>query len=166
MMSSCAPSDQARPRARRLVLCVASTGGHFVQLRRITSGLQGDERFETHFASTFKGDAKAVAWAPHHLIPDASRLTPWRVLWSALCTLALVWRLRPAVVVTTGAAPGYLALRAGHLLGARTLWIDSVANIEEVSLSAQLARPYADTCLSQWPGVGAEFGTIYQGSVL
>ncbi len=41
----------------------------------------------------------------------------------------LVWLLlkeRPDIVITTGAAPGYFCLRLGKLLGARTIWIDSI----------------------------------------
>jgi hypothetical protein len=30
------------------------------------------------------------------------------------------------------------------------VWIDSIANAEQISLSAKLARPYADLWLTQW----------------
>ena len=74
-------------------------------------------------------------------------------------------RERPDVVVSTGAAPGYLALRCAKLLGARTVWIDSVANVEELSLSGRIASTKADLCLTQWPHLAA--GPVgYEGSVL
>ena len=49
-------------------------------------------------------------------------------------------RLRPDVVITTGAAPGYFAVRIGKLLGARVVWVDSIANAEELSLSGPEGR--------------------------
>src|SRR4051794_23789684 len=68
--------------------------------------------------------------------------------------LKIAWvplRKRPDVVVSTGAAPGYLAIRGARLLGARTAWIDRVANVDELSLSGRLASARADLCLTQWP---------------
>ena len=50
-----------------------------------------------------------------------------------LRTFLVVLRERPDVVVSTGAAPGYFALRFGRLFGARTLWLESIANVEELS---------------------------------
>ena len=70
------------------------------------------------------------------------------------CALKVLWTLlreRPTIVVSTGAAPGYLAIRGGRLLGARTIWIDSVANVEELSMSGRMASATADLCLTQWP---------------
>jgi len=74
-------------------------------------------------------------------------------------------RERPSVVVSTGAAPGYLAIRCARLMGARTLWIDSVANIEELSMSGRLASTTADLCLTQWPHLADE-RIRYLGAVL
>ena len=56
----------------------------------------------------------------------------------------VVVRVRPHVIVTTGAAPGYIAIRLGRILGARTVFLDSMANAEKLSLSAHLAERHAD----------------------
>ena len=77
----------------------------------------------------------------------------------------MLLRERPHVVISTGAAPGYLALRAGKLLGARTIWIDSVANVEELSLSGRMSSSVADLCLTQWPHL-ADGDVGYAGAVL
>ena len=58
---------------------------------------------------------------------------------------------RPDVIVSTGAAPGYLALKVGKLLRAKTIWIDSIANVDELSLSGKMAGHCADLWLTQWP---------------
>ena len=65
--------------------------------------------------------------------------------------LFIVLKFRPSTIVTTGAAPGVFAVRLGKLLGARTVWIDSIANSEELSLSGRLVRRHVDLCLTQWP---------------
>ncbi len=43
-------------------------------------------------------------------------------------TFRLVRRVKPQLIVSTGAAPGLLCLLWGRLTGARTIWIDSIAN--------------------------------------
>ena len=83
--------------------------------------------------------------------------------------LKLAWillRVRPNVVVSTGAAPGYWAIRIGKLLGARTCWIDSIANVEAVSLSGRMAGPHSDLWLTQWKDLEADAGPVFRGSVI
>ena len=63
-------------------------------------------------------------------------------------------RERPHVVVTTGSAPGMIALAlAKCLLRSRTMWIDSIANSERMSSSGRLAKRLAHRVVSQWPEV-------------
>jgi hypothetical protein len=69
-------------------------------------------------------------------------------------------------VITTGAAPGYFAIRIGNLFGARTIWVDSIANGEELSLSGQKAGPHAALWLTQWAHLAKAEGPHYRGSVL
>lgn len=85
-----------------------------------------------------------------HLLPDANRDEPRRALASLLASVRLVWRLRPHVVVTTGALPGLFCLVVARLLGARTVWIDSIAASDRPSLSGALARPFATRWYTQW----------------
>jgi hypothetical protein len=62
--------------------------------------------------------------------------------------------------------PGLFAIVIGKKLGARTVWVDSIANAEELSMSGVLARPHASMWLSQWPAVAEANGAEYAGSVL
>jgi UDP-N-acetylglucosamine:LPS N-acetylglucosamine transferase len=150
-------------RSRPRVLAVASGGGHWVQMLRLAPAFRGAE---VHFATTDRSAAAQVAPAPLHLYPDANKETPVRLL---LCALRLAWivlRLRPDVVVSTGAAGGFLAIRLARLIGARTIFIDSIANARELSLSARLALGVADRVLSQWPAVSDRTGAEYRGALI
>jgi UDP-N-acetylglucosamine:LPS N-acetylglucosamine transferase len=99
-------------------------------------------------------------------VPEANRWHRLRLLRQMAQIVWAVARLRPDVVITTGAAPGYFALRAGKLAGARTVWIDSLANTEAMSLSGARARRHADLWLTQWPHLAAPGGPAFLGSVL
>jgi len=148
---------------KRKILAVASSGGHWTQLLRLRPAFDGHE---VVFATTQSDSRDEVAPDRFHCLPDANRKSKLRVLLLMLRTFLVVLRERPDVVVSTGAAPGYFALRFGRLFGARTLWLESIANVEELSLSTKLARPYADLLLTQWPHLAQPEGPHYRGSVL
>jgi UDP-N-acetylglucosamine:LPS N-acetylglucosamine transferase len=77
-----------------------------------------------------------------------------------------VLRARPDVIISTGAAPGILGIFFGRLIGAQTIWIDSIANAEELSLSGRIALRVAHKALTQWPHLAKAEGPEYHGSIL
>lgn len=154
------------------VMAVASGGGHWVQLNRLAPAWDG---CDVHYVTTSQDQkagvvARAAARgqpAPHfHTCTDANRWQKLRLLRQLAELAYLTLRIRPDVVVTTGAAPGYFAIRFGRLVGARTCWIDSIANAAELSLSGAKAGPHADLFLTQWPELARPGGPDYQGAVL
>lgn len=117
--------------------------------------------------ATVHAEASAeVKGSSFFTVPDGNRDTKLSLVWMAVKLLAIVLWVRPHVVVSTGAAPGYFACRFGKLVGAKTLFIDSVANAEEMSLSAKLATSHANKVFSQWPRVAEKFNVECHGSVL
>ena len=78
----------------------------------------------------------------------------------------IIFTKRPDVVISSGAAPGLIAIMLGKMVGAKTIWIDSIANAEELSLSGKKAGAFADLWLTQWPNLVQPTGPQYQGRVL
>ena len=151
-----------RARKKR-ILAVSSGGGHWVQLLRLRPAF---EDCEVTYATVRPGYRRDLNDGAFELIADCNRSNKIRALKCACVILLLLVRLRPDVVISTGAAPGYFAIRFGRLLGARTIWVDSVANVEELSMSGQMARRYANLWLTQWPHLAKEHGPLFSGSVL
>jgi len=151
------------PATRPKVLAIASGGGHWVQLMRLRPAFQDCEVVFATVSAGYQGD---VGSAGFRVVPDANR---WTRLALCKCVLAILWLLireRPDVVVTTGAAPGFFGVRLGKWLGARTVWIDSVANAEELSLSGRRAGKFVDLWLTQWEHLARPEGPHYRGNVL
>ena len=150
-------------RPRPVVLALSSGGGHWVQLQRLSAAFTGAE---VHFATTDATATSAIPEAQLHAFPDANKDTPLRLL---ACLLRIAWivaRVRPDAVISTGAAGGFLAIRLAQLIGARTMFVDSIANARDLSISARLSLGVADHVLSQWPQVAARTGAEYRGAVL
>jgi UDP-N-acetylglucosamine 2-epimerase (non-hydrolysing) len=156
----------ARPRLkenRKKLLAVASGGGHWVELLRLGRAWID---FETVFVTVNPAYGADVPGRKFYSICDATRETRIRL---ARATLKLLWIIcteRPDVIISTGAAPGYIALRIGKLIGAKTVWLDSIANAEELSLSGAMAGRYADLWLTQWAHLAGENGPYFRGAVL
>lgn len=101
-----------------------------------------------------------------HALPDCNRDLPVESLKCVWRSFRLTWSLRPDVLITTGALPGLFCLVAARLIGARTIWLDSIANSDRPSLSGTVARPFATLWLTQWQHLAAERGLRYEGGLL
>lgn len=148
---------------RPKVLAISSGGGHWVQLLRLRPAFDG---CEVVYATVREGYRENVGGAEFRLIPDSNRWNKLALVRSAIAILMLLLQERPDVVVTTGAAPGYFGVRFGKWLGARVIWVDSVANAEELSLSGLKSGGFVDLWLTQWPHLAREGGPQYLGSML
>lgn len=154
-------SMHTHPRTK--VLAVASGGGHWVQLRRLAAAFAG---CDVAYVTTLPGYRADVEPARFYVVRDASRWNKLRLIQSALQMLRIILKERPQVIISTGAAPGFLAVRLGKLFGARTIWLDSIANVEQLSMAGQKAGRFADLWLTQWPHLGSAEGPTFVGAVL
>lgn len=146
-----------RSPSRTRVLVIASAGGHLVQLRRLRAAWAGCETLWVTTDPAFEPEIRALADrdgepAPQfRAVAEGSRWNKIALVRQMLGVVGAVLSFRPHAIVTTGAAPGYFAIRCGRLTGARSVWIDSIANAEELSLSGREAGRHADLFLTQWP---------------
>jgi UDP-N-acetylglucosamine:LPS N-acetylglucosamine transferase len=153
----------ASPTRTPRVLLVSSGGGHWVQLLRLRPAFDG---CVVSYVCVRRGYGVDVPGCRFFAVNDATRWNKFRLVLLAVRLLVVILRVRPDVVVSTGAAPGYFALRFGKMLGARTVWLDSLANVERLSMTGVLVRKYADRWLTQWPHLAAPSGPYFEGAVL
>ncbi len=145
------------------IIAIASGGGHWQQLMLMRPAFAGQQVL---FLTTLAGLPEQFDATPARIIPDCNRDEKRQILRCANALLRLMIRERPDVVISTGALPGVMALALGRLFGARTIWVDSVANAEEMSMSGKLAKRVAHLWMSQWDHVAQEAGAEYAGAVL
>lgn len=154
------------------VLAIASGGGHWIQLLRLRPAWSGCDVTYANTAHGFHEELKQEAEArgdspPKYVVlTQANRWNKLQLAWLVMQILVLIIRLRPYYIVSTGAAHGYFAIRIGKLLGCRTIWIDSIANADELSMSGTMAGSYADVWLTQWPHLARPEGPYFRGAVL
>lgn len=144
------------------ILAVASVGGHWIQLLRLLPAFEGNEVI---FASTKESFAETVEGSKFYLIPDINRNEKLKLPNATYKIFALVGYIRPCVIISTGALPGLISLIAGKIYGAKTIWVDSIANVEELSLSGKIASRFAHRTYTQWPDL-ANKKCLFHGNVL
>jgi UDP-N-acetylglucosamine:LPS N-acetylglucosamine transferase len=145
------------------VLAISSPGGHWVELTRLFPAFEGRT---VEYATTDAGRADDVPGGRLHVLADANKRTPWRLFICAWQVFRLMLRHRPRVIVTTGAAPGFLAILFGQVVGARCVWLDIFGLVDRMTLSGRMARPFADLYLVQWEHLARPNGPQYRGSLL
>jgi UDP-N-acetylglucosamine:LPS N-acetylglucosamine transferase len=148
-------------KARR-VLAIASGGGHFVQLLRLRPAWDGHD---VSYATVHEASASDVAPAQLMTFRDVSRADWWRLPLTAWDIARILWRVRPQVIITTGALPGLVAIALARPFGVRSLWVDSIANSETLSASGQSAIGLATGVVTQWPAL-TQTRVDHWGSVL
>ena len=154
-------------RGRKLsarVLAIASGGGHWVELQRLKPAF---DDLDVVYASVYPEYAEDVPGHRFYSFRDVSRWDRFGffVLFGQI--LKILFKERPGIVITTGSLPCCITLIfAKYLLGAKTIWIDSIANAKQLSSSGKLAGKFADIWLTQWPAVAKDSGPHHWGAVL
>jgi len=117
------------------------------------------------YVSTRPEFASTVEENRFDTIPDFNRSNMHNIFLAIMKLYKIIRREKPDFVITTGAAPGLLALIIANALGAKTIWLDSVANVEKLSMSGRIASRFCSRVYTQWPDL-AKGKIIYAGNVL
>lgn len=145
------------------ILAVSSGGGHWVELVRLAPAFEGHEITYATVSDAYRSEAGTARF---YAVYDVTRWNAWRWPQTILKLTWILLRERPDVVVSTGALPGYFCMRLAKWFGARTIWLDSIANVDELSMSGRKVGRYADLWLTQWPQLARPEGPYYRGTVL
>lgn len=148
---------------KKKILAISSGGGHWIQLLRLRPAFFG---FDVAYVTVQRSYQSDVADARFYVVDDATRWDRLKLIKMMMQLCIILIRERPDYVISTGAAPGLVALRLAKLIGARVLWLDSIANVEQLSLSGCKALSFADVTLTQWPEVAKKSEAEFKGAVL
>lgn len=150
-----------QPKAK--LLAISSPGGHWIQLNRLCKQLENC--YDIIYAmpdALFKPQQNTRVYS----IVDVSADDKWRLLPCALQVLYILLKERPKAILSTGAAPGAVAIGLGKLLGIRTIWVDSIANVKQLSRAGRLVQKHADVFLTQWQHLSDGQTVLFKGAVL
>jgi len=152
-----------------LRICVgASAGGHMNQLLKLLEMSQNWSQTPSFYVTTLDALAgKLAEKGPVYVIGECNRRHPLRSLGVLIRSLKIAFKQRPDVVITTGSLPLAIVCLSAKLFGAKIVWIDSIANVERLSMSGQIVRHFADLFLTQWPELAQRYHNVeYVGAIV
>lgn len=153
----------SKKRHRKKIVAISSGGGHWIELMRLRPAFDGHDVVYVTVSDTYRSH---VPGATLRVVDDVTRWDRAGLVKCATQVLALLLRERPDVVISTGALPGFFGIVIGKALRCRTIWVDSIANVEELSMSGQKVGHFADLWLTQWPELARPGGPHYAGAIL
>lgn len=141
-------------------MLVGSAGGHLAQLVRLEPWWRDLTRtwvtFDKPDARSLLAD-EAVIWAHHPTTRNIAMLARNTVL-----AVRHVRRLRPDIVVSTGAAAAFPFFLVARAIGIPTVYVEVFDRIDSPTLTGQLCRPITSRFCVQWP----EQQALYPGSTV
>jgi len=148
---------------KKKILAIASSGGHWEQLLQLKEAWQGHDVIAVATRFLYKTDIDAEK---SYLVCDAHLKNYVALIKLAFQVLFIVLKERPEIVITTGAAPGFFGVMFGKLTGSKTIWVDSLANINKLSRSGKFTGHFSDLWLTQWEHLAKPNGPNCKGKVI
>ena len=137
---------------KNIKVCIACCpGGHFVQAKQLAPVY---EKYN-HFYFTYSGGVanKMKKTARVRTIPDVLRYNPLSWFMGVILSAYVASVERPDVVITTGAGAVVFYCIFAKILGAKLIFIESMAKVKQPTWTARMLYPFADLFLVQWPGL-------------
>lgn len=132
------------------LLLVASSGGHLLELSRLSDFYQSKSRawvtFPTSDARSILSLEQRVYWAHY----PTTRNLP-NLMRNQRLAVKIMGIESPDVVISTGAAIAVPFLAEAKRRGIRTIYIESIARVSSLSLTAKLVADWVDEFWVQWP---------------
>jgi beta-1,4-N-acetylglucosaminyltransferase len=147
------------------VLLVCSGGGHLLQLYMLRSAWAG---FTTAWVATAQVDSRSLL-ADELVVFGYGPTTrhAGNFVRNAWLAWKLVRRLRPEVLVTTGAGIAVPFAWVARLVGTRVVFVESLTRISRPSLTCRLVSPVANRTYVQWPELASSLrGAHHLGTVI
>ncbi|MEN6384938.1 MAG: PssD/Cps14F family polysaccharide biosynthesis glycosyltransferase [Phycisphaerales bacterium] len=151
---------------RKMKICLAaSAGGHLTQLLKLA---QSWHEYEVFFITTCNEvKNKLEKKANVYVVGESNRQHPLKIIKTIIFCMKIIINEKPNVIISTGAAVGCIACLLGKLSGAKVIWVDSITNIERLSLSGRLVRPVANLFIAQWQQLAQRYtNVIFEGTLI
>jgi len=161
--------DLSEKREKTIRICVgASAGGHMNELLKLLEKSQSWPHHSSFYVTTMETLAgKLRQKGLVYVIGECNRRHPLKTLRVLMRSLKIMIKEHPDVVITTGSLPLAMVCLSAKLIGAKIVWIDSIANIERFSLSGRMMLPFADLFLTQWPELAEGYRNVeYAGAII
>jgi UDP-N-acetylglucosamine:LPS N-acetylglucosamine transferase len=136
------------------VLFISSTGGHLSELLQLRKLF---DKYDYHIITEkTKSNLKLKSDYPNrvnYLIYGSKThflVYPFKLIANCFISLFLYFKIRPKVIVTTGAHTSGPMCCIGKIFGSKIIYIETFANIHTKTITGRLVYRFADEFIVQW----------------
>jgi UDP-N-acetylglucosamine:LPS N-acetylglucosamine transferase len=134
---------------------ICSSGGHFLQLYLLRDSWNKFDHFWVTFNSCdinclLKSEKLFFASSP-------TNRNIKNLLKNSFLAFKILLKEKPDMIVSTGAGVAVPFIYVAKLLGIKTVYIESVTRVNELSLSGKLIYPVIDNLIVQWPQLAKKY---------
>lgn len=138
----------------RRVLFISSAGGHLSEMLELKELFN---QYDYHIITEkTKSTLSLTKKYPNHVdyliygTKDHMLTYPFRLLANCFKSLYFYIKLRPQVIITTGAHTAGPMCCIGKIFGSKIIYIESFANIHTKTVTGRLVYHFADLFIVQW----------------
>lgn len=139
---------------KKKVLFISSTGGHLSEMLKLSPMFQ---KYDYHIITEktksnmdllkkYPGKVNFLVYGTksHFLI------YPFKLIYNSFKSLYFYFKLRPNVIITTGAHTAGPMCCIGKLFGSKIIYIETLANSKTKTVTGRLIYHFADLFIVQW----------------
>ena len=136
------------------VLFIASTGGHLSEMMQLKPMFKNYDYYiiteKTKSNLFLKEKYKTRVSYLVYGTKDHKLSYPFKLLYNCFKSLFLYFKIRPKVIITTGAHTAGPMCSIGKIFGSKTIYIETFANINTKTMTGRLIYKFADLFIVQW----------------
>lgn len=151
----------------KLKICFcSSSGGHFEQLIMLKPLM---EKYDCHIVTEKIGYNIQVDDIPiKYVLPinRTDKMFVFKFAYNILKSFGLVIKMRPDLIISTGALATVPMMIWTKVLGGKVIYIESFAKIDNPNISGKIAYKFADQFYIQWKSMREFYPkAIYKGGI-
>lgn len=149
------------------LMFISSSGGHFSELKRISKAFKDDYNISWVVE---KSDLTTKQKHMYFLLNNNAKRRSLKYfikfLLNALKSVYLFIRLRPAIIITTGANPAIVMMFLGKLFKKKTIFIETAARVNQPSKTGLFLHKICGLTIVQWESLKDVYpGSVYGGLI-
>jgi beta-1,4-N-acetylglucosaminyltransferase len=151
------------------ILYTSSTGGHLEQLKVLIRELEFNNNVNKYaliekspFENSFDKDLSEIFYLVQQ--DRKERLFLLKLIQNISISIVTLIRIRPKYVISTGAGATLPLIILSKLFGSKVIYIESLAKINNLTITGRVAKLLANRFYVQWPELESKIpNSIYKG---
>ena len=141
-------------KGKKKVLFISSTGGHLSEMLELSDMFK---KYDYHIITEkTKSNKELLEKYPkkvNFMVYGTKKnfiVYPFKLLYNSFKSLFLYIKIRPNVIITTGAHTAGPMCCIGKIFGSKIIYIETLANMHTKTITGRLIYHFADLFIVQW----------------